>query len=311
MIREHATLVGTNRGLATVITDPPHTNGGSRVAAICLNAGVIHRVGPSRLYVYLSRALAEAGWTAARFDHSGIGDSPVRKDGLPFEQSAVLETREVMNALAQSRKVERFVLIGLCSGAVTAFDTALQDERVAGILMINPWGFDQSTEWNEYVANRGRARKYWTRSLLSPASWMRALTGRIDYRRLFNVLWRQAASTVAPAPVVKSVATRASADLDRLIGRGVRVLLICSEGDEGIDYMNIILGREVRRIPSTAAFAAEVLPGADHSLTLLGSQRRVVEIAREWAAGFGAPGRPREAARAPRDLAVAAADQGR
>lgn len=309
MIREQAALLGANRGLAAIVTDPPHGTGGPRTAAICLNAGVIHRVGPSRLYVYLARALAEAGWTAARFDHSGIGDSPARKDGLPFEQSAVLEAREVMDALGQSRKVERFVLIGLCSGAVTAFDTALCDERVAGVLMINPWGFDQSAVWNEYVANRGRARKYWTRSALSPASWVRALTGRIDYRRLVTVLWRQAAGAVAAAPVVKTVATRAAADLDRLLGRGVRVLLVCSEGDEGIDYMNVILGRDVRRMPRTATFAAEILPGADHSLTLLDSQRRVVEIARDWAAGFGAPAQP-ESVRDPRDLAVAVADRG-
>jgi hypothetical protein len=32
--------------------------------------------------------------------------------------------------------------------------------------------------------------------------------------------------------------------------------------------------------------SVEILPGADHSLTLLDSQRRVVEVVRAWAASF-------------------------
>lgn len=309
MSREQAALLGASRGLAAIVTDPPHGAAAAGIAAICLNAGVIHRVGPSRLYVHVARALAAAGWTAARFDHSGLGDSPVRKDGLPFEQTAVLEAREVMEAVRQSRGIERFVLIGLCSGAVTAFDTALIDDRVIGVLMINPWGFDQSAEWNDYVANRGRARKYWRRSVFSLDSWRRALTGRIDYRRLVGVLRRQAADVVAPAPVIKTVATRVAADLERLLHRGVRVLLVCSEGDEGIEYMNVILGRDVRGVPRHPAFEVEIMPGADHSLTLLDSQRRVVQSIRDWAGRLERPARSAETPHDSRTLAAAVADQ--
>lgn len=307
MTREHAALLGASRGLAAIITDPARGSAQAGVAAICLNAGVVHRVGPSRLYVHVARALAAQGWVAARFDHSGVGDSPIRKDGLPFEQSAVAEAREVMDAIRQKRGVDRFVLIGLCSGAVTAFETARADERVAGVLMINPWGFDQSAEWNDYVANRGRARKYWTRSFFRPESWWRALTGRIDYRRLAAVLQRQAAGAIAAAPVVRTVASRVAADLERLLQRGVRVLLVCSEGDEGIDYMNVILGSDVRRA-AHGVFEVEILSGADHSLTLLDSQRRVVRIISEWAGRLDGPAPIAAGVRDARDLAVAVAD---
>jgi len=254
---------------------------------VFLNAGVIHRVGPSRLYVHLARALAELGCVAARFDHSGIGDSPVRRDGLPFEQSSIAEAREAMDWLQQTRGLQRFVLVGLCSGAVTAFETAVVDERVRGIVMINPQGFDQSPEWNSYMTHRSQARRYWTQSLFSAESWMKALRGRVDYQRLASVLWRQVRGQGTPNTVVSSVVSRVAADLDALTRRRVASLLLCSEGDDGIDYMNVILGRDVRRVALGTGVTVEILPGADHSLTLIDSQRGLVRMVCRWAAAIG------------------------
>ena len=295
---EHAFLFGESPALVGVLTDPPGfvPHGASApIGAILLNAGVIHRVGPSRLYVRLARDLAALGWVAARFDHSGIGDSPVRRDGLPFEESSLLEARAAMDSLQESRGIDRFVLMGLCSGAVTAFDAAGVDDRVVGVVMINPQGFDHSPEWNTYVVNRGDARRYWTQSVFSARSWWNALTGRVDYKRLAGVLWRQASGPRGARQVVSSVVTRVGSDLQRLMHRGVRTFLVCSEGDEGIEYMNVILQQDVRTMTSAVHLSVEILPGADHSLTLLGSQRRVVDVVGAWAAMFPS-GVPRPAA---------------
>jgi pimeloyl-ACP methyl ester carboxylesterase len=289
-MREHAFMFGEGDGLVGVLTDPPGgpvTPGARRpLGAILLNAGVIHRVGPSRLYVHLARELAAAGCVAARFDHSGIGDSPVRRDGSSFEESSLVEAREAMDALQESRGIERFVLIGLCSGAVTAFDTAGVDDRVVGVVMINPQGFDLSPEWNNYVVNRSDARRYWKQSLFSVTSWRKALTGQVDYKRLVGVLWRQAAGPGSAKAVVSSIVSRVGSDLEKLVRRRVRSLLVCSEGDDGIEYMNVILRQDVRTMAPAVHMSVEILPGADHSLTLLDSQRRVVEVVRAWAASF-------------------------
>ena len=293
-MKEHAFLFGDGGGLVGVLTDPPglvpSRGAGGPLGAILLNAGVIHRVGPSRLYVHLARDLATLGCVAARFDHSGIGDSPVRRDGASFEESSLVEAREAMDALQESRGVERFILIGLCSGAVTAFDTAGVDDRVVGVVLINPQGFDQSPEWNSYIVNRGDARRYWTRSLFSATSWWNAITGRVDYKRLVGVLWRQASGPGSARSVVSSVVTRVGADLEKLMRREVRTLLVCSEGDDGIEYMNVILQKDVRTLPPAAELTVEILPGADHSLTLLDSQRRVVDVVRAWAGWFESGG---------------------
>ena len=42
---------------------------------VLLNAGIIHRIGPNRLYVQLARRLASRGHAVLRFDLAGIGDS--------------------------------------------------------------------------------------------------------------------------------------------------------------------------------------------------------------------------------------------
>lgn len=278
---EHAAFFGADQTLVGITTEPaPGCD--RRMAVVFLNAGVIHRVGPSRLYVRIARELASIGCTAVRFDHSGIGDSAARRDHLPFEKCAVSEAREVMDALHQNRGLDRFILVGLCSGAVTAFETAVVDDRVRGVVLINPQGFDQSAEWNIYVHSRDDARRYWTRSLFSAPSWKNALLGRIDYRRLGRVLRQQASERIVGRREVSSIATRVASDLDALTRRGVRILLLCSEGDIGIEYLNMIFGRDIRRAKSATGLHLEILPGADHSLTLHEGQHRVIGAVCDW-----------------------------
>jgi hypothetical protein len=61
------------------------------------------------------------------------------------------------------------------------------------------------------------------------------------------------------------------------------VLHVHSEGDEGLDYLLVAAGRELRRWRETGLLQLEVIRGADHPFTLLWSQERLIEIVREWA----------------------------
>src|SRR5689334_20064244 len=69
---ENAIVFGGDVRLVGIVTTPAETRA-DRTGVILLNAGVVHRVGPNRLYVTLARRLAQAGLTVLRFDHSGIG----------------------------------------------------------------------------------------------------------------------------------------------------------------------------------------------------------------------------------------------
>ena len=183
-MKEDAILFGASKSLVGVVTDPTE-GGSSRLAVILLNSGIIHRVGPNRLYVTLARRLAQAGFVTLRFDLSGIGDSGIRRDNVPFERSSVLETQEAMEylPLAATRGVDGFLLAGICTGAVVAYHAARADQRVLGAVLINGQGYIPESEEaiHAYLATRQRRRYYLGRALYNLDSWRRLATGRVGY----------------------------------------------------------------------------------------------------------------------------------
>ncbi|MCE2660483.1 MAG: alpha/beta fold hydrolase [Rubrivivax sp.] len=113
-----------------------------------LNAGVIHRVGAHRLHVKLARSLAAMGYGSVRFDFSGLGDSTLPPDAQDFRSQAQRDVHTVLEALVQQTQVERFALLGICSGAAYAQAAALADPRVKGVFLVDgfiyPWSTDSS-----------------------------------------------------------------------------------------------------------------------------------------------------------------------
>ena len=73
-MKEHAIVFGREATSVGIVTEPAakHTSP-SLPAVVILNSGVIHRVGPNRIYVALARDLAALGFPVLRFDLSGIG----------------------------------------------------------------------------------------------------------------------------------------------------------------------------------------------------------------------------------------------
>lgn len=281
-IQERAARFGAYGNLVGIVT-PPVGGIPPRGAFVFLNAGVVHRVGPNRMYVTAARRLAARGFLSVRFDLSGLGDSSSRRDATAFDQAAALDTSDVLSTLQREYGVDRFVLAGLCSGAVAAFRGALADERVVGAVLLNPQGFVLAPEWTTYVAAKAHARRFWRDKLLSPRSWRQALTGKSDYRRIAAVLRDRFGSAGRQDPVVKSIADGLAADFRRLAERGVRFLLACSEGDFGMDYLTEILGPRFARLDHLDTLQ---LPAGDHSLTLPESQLRFFEGVESWADKF-------------------------
>ena len=102
--------------------------------------------------------------------------------------------------------------------------------------------------WNAYVLSRTDARRYVAKAMTDSSRWRRALTGRIDYRRLGGVLATRGSGWGARRERGAVPGGDALADEFRtLASRGVHLLVVCSEGDSSVDYMEAILGAEVRR----------------------------------------------------------------
>jgi pimeloyl-ACP methyl ester carboxylesterase len=277
---EQPALIGAAPPLVSVITRPAgHPRG---TAVIILGAGLAHRVGPNRMTVRAARLLAGMGYVVARFDHRGIGDSGPRRDSRPFTEVSVEETREVMDYLTRHQGVTDFVLMGICSGAETALRTGYADQRVVGVGLINGGGQGYSADWESYEYVRGEARNYLKRSLFSLDSWWRALTGRIQYRRLLLILLQRVRNRVAPPEAVAVASQRAATDIERLLARGVRVLWLQSQGDFSQDYFNTMFGADAPRLLPAGSVRLETIPFTDHTLTDRYSQTRVLELIAGW-----------------------------
>jgi pimeloyl-ACP methyl ester carboxylesterase len=281
-MREEVIVLGQAGTLVGVLTRPEKAR--PAPCAILLNAGIVHRVGPNRLSVRLARALAEEGLTVVRFDHAGIGDSAPRADGLPFEASSVQEVRDVMDWLAANEGTGSFVVMGLCSGTLTAFRTAGRDPRVVGVVLLNalledPWTIDEEVAAN--VFTRKIARSYLGVKVRDPRSWWRLVRGASDTRRIVAVVMARLKGLLAPAPASPGAA-HAARELAALVDRGVRILFVFSEGTGVLEYFRLTLAAPVRRL-GRPLVRVETLRDTDHNFTALGPQSRLLHLVSDWA----------------------------
>ena len=300
-MKEQVVVLGKTRSLIGIITDPIEISretrshlqdpdskqlpwdGGhdsdARPAIIFLNIGTIHRVGVNRLHVKIARKLAAAGFVGLRFDFSGVGDSPVHYDNLPFEKSAIVQAQEAMDFLSSERGINRFILIGICAGADLALTTACCDSRVVGVVSLEG-------------ASIPTFRHYLKHHLFSYHGWRIAITrGKHEFRLIRDVIqtvWH----TIMRAPMNQLRSRlrqqRETAPKDRFIEelrllteRGVDLLLVYAKASRGFNYFMERRNR-VRASISSGKLRVEVIEGSDHLFTLLSSQEHLLQVVHDW-----------------------------
>jgi hypothetical protein len=289
-VRERALLFGDAKSLAAVVTEPARPFDPRRPALVFLDAGVLHHVGPNRVHVRLARELAQDGFLSMRFDFSGLGDSRPRHHAVPFAESAVVEAGQAMDVLA-ARGARSFLLFGICSGADAALRVALQDARVTGAALVEPY----------LVEGPGYTLYAYRRKVLRPLSWWRLLRGRSELLETIAAR-RRARSSAGPGPVAppaeaspppEPAASEAplilpsrreiARQVRALVGKGVDLCFVYAR--EGPAYHNwlVLLRREAR--PALRRGRARVLAIArtDHVFTPLSAQDRLVAAVRSWA----------------------------
>ncbi len=315
---ENALRIAAGGGLVGVTCDPdstcPQYSGAAEVedppTFVFLNAGLTHRVGPSRLYVRMARSLAEMGIPSLRFDWSGLGDSGARDDDTPVGASIIEETRMAMDHLSRERGAQRFVLIGLCSGATVSLLTAQEDDRVVGAVLINAQSHlhGEDAAMGEGLRAKTMTRHSWRialRSSFRKKNWRKALTGKVAWGAVLKAMIRtplaaalsfskssprSEGSDLAHHGTPKAGIVSPVERLQALTRRGVRLVHIYSEGDEGLDYFNLVFGGRAVESCERAGAETELIVGANHVFTLLWSQDRLVECVRNWARHYCAPG---------------------
>lgn len=286
-MREEVLLFGKKSSLVGIMTYPPETERVNKLPVIMLlNAGLLHRVGPNRLYVKMARNLATLGFMVLRYDFSGIGDSPVRSDNLPFLERWVNELLEAMDYLQVTRGIDRFISMGLCGGAYVSFKTACFDSRIVGVALFNSQDHlhdDSNEKLSSGIRNRILALQNWRISFSSSFNakkWLKVVTGKVDYLAIAR---NQLRNLFTRKKRIVSGAKKGVADMHLLAGRGVHVLHVYSEGDEGLDYFHLMLGDNIREWIACGRLKVEIIPGANHTFTLLCNQEHLLKVVRNWA----------------------------
>jgi pimeloyl-ACP methyl ester carboxylesterase len=286
-VREEALFFGQGDRLFGITSEPvPRADAAARPTILFLSAGPNHRVGPNRMYVALVRDLAARGYRGLRFDVGGLGDSllaPGEGARSLYARVSVDDVRAAMDALGRRHGADRFVVVGLCSGAYLGFHAAVSDPRVVGQVLLNPeafaWREGDSVE--EAMRTSFRSSRYYRRALLEPRVWRRVARGGVNVAGIARVLGTRtlarAKSTLARLYGAPADTETASAFV-ALSERGVSSLVVLSFEDAGIDELERHLGPNARRMRGRANFRLEIIDDADHVFTRVGAQRALHDL---------------------------------
>ena len=272
---EEALLLGPNRSNVGVFTPASGSqNAQTDMAAICITAGLLHHVGPHRMHVLLARSLAKLGIGALRIDLSGIGDSLARTDDLPVQEVPVQEINDAINVL-ETRGFNRFILFGICSGAVHAVKAAAGHPKIAGIVLVNAGADDGSAESNPQIA----AQLYLKSSMRNPKSWKNLFTGKVNYRALVVTLISALIHKLkAKDKNIPSVEDKLRGGIEPYLQQGTSILMVLSDRHAqfyGL-YNNIFEKLHCEQ------FKTLVYANTDHLFTSLAVQQELIDQICQW-----------------------------
>jgi pimeloyl-ACP methyl ester carboxylesterase len=142
-VQEEAAFFGADQRGFSILTLPGRQARANLPVVVFLNGGLLHRVGPYRLYVRMARELAELGFSSLRVDLTGRGDTVRRK--TQSYQEAIAEDYADIKSLLNSRFGNvPVILFGLCSGTDDAIRLAAHDRDVVGMVLLDPVCFKQA-----------------------------------------------------------------------------------------------------------------------------------------------------------------------
>ncbi len=296
-LRESAVRFSEQPDLFGIVCEPVVATSNELPLVVLLNAGSSYRIGPGRLYVFLARQLAAQGFRTVRLDLCSLGDS-VSSDSThendPHPATAFRDVDLVLKQLQQRYGATKIVLMGLCSGAYAAFQSAAQIQNPALVesILINPLTFF----WKEGMSldvspvKQLVSAHYYLDAALQPAKWLRLLRGqtKIGFVGAVKVVLRKLGilRLAKPAPrsganprssLVESSQTASPchpqeedvpADLDRIANSGRTLSLFFATTDPGFSILTHYAQRKVKQLRRTGQLSVSFIPDADHTFTM-------------------------------------------
>lgn len=287
-MKEHVLKFGVNESLIGILTEENSIDCGCNVnnglAALLFNAGLIHHIGPNRIYVKLARRLARMGIKTLRFDFSGIGDSGPRTDKLPANDSILDDARQAMDELDQNWGAKAFICIGLCAGAAAAAQVSLADNRVKKLIMINPMlpVSPQSKLMQKSVY-------YYKSALFNPRSWFKLISLRSNCLSILKAIHINIKVKFRPHSMHKDepseILTALKHFFHHMKTEGIQLFMLFSEDEIGEQYFQAIVSSEYNLLKQSGQMKTKKLVGADHLVTSLACQQDLTESITDWLNG--------------------------
>lgn len=269
-----------------------------------LSPGVKMRVGPQRLYLGLTERLLDLGISVLRFDFHGLGDS---EGELPEAQLRdvynhievgryVEDTIDAMDWMQQNYGSKRFLLSGLCGGAITGLLAGDRDARVVGLLGlgITPVLASRAADASRYmtIGQLEESQRMYLRRLFSPQAWFRLLTFQTDnrlIRRIVTHAMRRLAGR-APQPKLEPESDNANPlfapAIFRLLSRRRPILLVFGGSDRlHWEYEEKFVSRHREKLVTMPTMIdVHVVAMANHVLSLREWQDEMLSVSTTWLA---------------------------
>jgi pimeloyl-ACP methyl ester carboxylesterase len=294
--REQVLRCGESQGLVGILCEPTRGHDPERPLVLLLNAGVISRIGPARFNVDLARRLAGLGFSSLRLDLSGLGDSQTRPGNLAHIERAVADIGDASEAL-RGRGYRRFVLVGICSGALNAHAAAVALPEICGAALLD--GYTYPT--------RGFYLRHYGPRLLDPRRYLSfaqrkalALLGSVRARLEATPLSALAARLPEPPQSTQQPQRerdereeehayehfppkeQVERELTALLERRVQLLYCYSGGwNEYCNYRGQ-LEDTFGHLGFRGLIDVRRFPEADHTYTLLADRQRITDALVSW-----------------------------
>jgi exosortase A-associated hydrolase 1 len=152
----------------------------TKFGVLIVVGGPQYRVGSHRQFVLLARALVDAKIPVMRFDYRGMGDS--EGEGQTFLEIDKDLASAIDTFYQECPDLTGVVIWGLCDAASAALFYGYQDDRVKGLILLNPWVFTEQGSAKTFL------KYYYLKRLFNPHFWRKVFRFKFDYQESFKGL---------------------------------------------------------------------------------------------------------------------------
>ncbi len=298
-IRESPLIINTHPALFGIVSEPTRVVDATLPLIVLLNAGSTHRIGPSRLNVLIARRLAAEGFRCLRMDLSGLGDSVSESadHNNPYPSTAFRDIDLTLRQVQQKFGATRIMLMGLCSGAYAAFQSAVQIPNPALVesILINPltYFWKDGMTLDDSPTKHLRSFNYYKTVVLDPRKWVKLFSGnsKIGIGGAMTLLARRL-KVLKNTPDSKTAVgfdTRRTlglshpqqedlaGDLQKIVNANRKLAMFFAATDPGFGILNFHAKRKASRLRATGRLKIEFIDDADHTFTIRAARVELIE----------------------------------